>query len=118
MARPADSSATPEHVKQRPVDRRRHLRREFSGHIRLWLDDPLPFEFAGRMMDISAGGFRATHAFPGLAAGQRVRFHHAEGAGFARVVWTRILAGHVETGFMLDPADCPEVLTQDCRLVV
>jgi hypothetical protein len=37
-------------------------------------------------------------------AGLQVHFRHTEGAGLARVVWSRNSAGHCETGF--------EILTQ------
>jgi hypothetical protein len=52
-------------------------------------------------VDVSASGFRMIHECPALTAGQFVEFSHFEAEGRARVVWTRILANAVESGFVL-----------------
>ena len=52
-------------------------------------------------MDVSASGFRMTHEYAALEAGQIVEFSHIEAAGRARVVWTRIADARVETGFLV-----------------
>ena len=41
------------------------------------------------------------HDCAALTAGQFVEFSHVEAKGRARVVWTRILAEAVESGFVL-----------------
>jgi len=59
-------------------------------------------EIRGKLLDRSASGFRAEHDCPELTSGQVVRFRLTPSAkGRARVVWTRILEGRVETGFLV-----------------
>jgi hypothetical protein len=41
------------------------------------------------------------HACASLHSGQVVEFAHLEAKGRARVMWNRILAGGVETGFLV-----------------
>ena len=55
----------------------------------------------GCLLDISHSGFRASHTHKALSTGQHVRFRHALGEGRAVVIWNRILAAHVETGFLV-----------------
>ncbi|HLI82967.1 MAG TPA: hypothetical protein VKV17_03565 [Bryobacteraceae bacterium] len=57
----------------------------------------------GILLDISANGFRALHNCPTLAAGYNVLFEHAGQKGRARVVWTRIDGGQVQSGFYVLP---------------
>lgn len=52
-------------------------------------------------MDVSPSGFRITHGYTSLAAGQIVEFSHMESSGTARVMWNRILGERVETGFLI-----------------
>jgi len=52
-------------------------------------------------MDVSTSGFRMAHDFQSLRSGQVVEFAHVEASGRARVMWNRILAGGVETGFLV-----------------
>jgi len=59
-------------------------------------------EVRGRLVDRSARGFRAEHECPGLTCGQMVQFQlPALPTGRARVVWTRIAGGRVESGFFI-----------------
>jgi hypothetical protein len=59
-------------------------------------------EIRGRLLDRSASGFRAEHDCHELTSGQVVRFRLTPSVkGQARVVWTRILEGRVETGFLI-----------------
>jgi len=59
-------------------------------------------EVRGRLLDRSARGFRIEHAFPGLTCGQMVQYSvPSAAAGRARVIWTRIAGGHVESGFLI-----------------
>ena len=59
-------------------------------------------EVRGKLLDRSTGGFRAEHDCAELTSGQVVRFRLPNSAkGKARVVWTRILEGRVETGFLI-----------------
>ncbi len=80
-------------------DKRREQRRLASGRVRVNFTDPEPREIAGKLMDVSPGGFRMEHDCASLRSGQIVKFEHAEAKGQAQVVWNRILAGGVETGF-------------------
>lgn len=82
-------------------DRRREERQTASGEVSLLLEDPEPLLIQGRLSDWSANGFRAAHDRTSLCAGQEVRFRHATAQGRARVVWNRILAEHVESGFLV-----------------
>ena len=82
-------------------EKRREQRREASGAVRIRFADPGPQSIEGRLMDVSASGFRMAHEFPSLAAGQLVEFAHIEARGRARVMWNRILDGRVETGFLI-----------------
>ena len=83
------------------AEKRREFRRPTGGIVHLKLTTPRPFEVLGRLLDISDGGFRMTHNYTPLAAGQMVEFRHHENSGSARVVWNRILGDRVETGFVV-----------------
>jgi hypothetical protein len=55
----------------------------------------------GKVLDRSAGGFRAEHDCSQLTCGQIVEFRLMASRGLARVVWTRILGDRVESGFLI-----------------
>ena len=78
---------------------RREQRRKAEGTVRVSFANPKPVQIDGRLVDVSAGGFRMAHACAALSAGQIVEFAHAEAAGQAQVVWNRVSAKRVETGF-------------------
>jgi hypothetical protein len=82
-------------------EKRREPRREASGVVHVRFSDPQAVEIEGHLMDVSPGGFRMSHHFASLAAGQIVEFSHVEAKGRARVIWNRILADGVETGFLV-----------------
>jgi hypothetical protein len=82
-------------------DQRRETRRMGSGLVRVKFTDPEPLEIAGKLMDVSPGGFRMAHDCASLRSGQVVEFTHVEAKGHAQVMWNRILAGGVETGFLV-----------------
>jgi hypothetical protein len=56
------------------------------------------------MVDVNSSGFRARHSFQSLVSGSTVEFAYGSLQGRARVVWTRILSGQVESGFLILPA--------------
>ena len=58
-------------------------------------------QIEGKLIDVSDGGFRMSHECSSLTAGLFVEFAHFEAKGRARVVWTRIVAGAVESGFVV-----------------
>jgi PilZ domain-containing protein len=90
------------------VDQRREPRRPARGDIRFSFPQGEvklgSREVWGRLLDRSTSGFRAEHDCAELTSGQEVRFRmSASVKGKARVVWTRIQAGRVETGFLILP---------------
>lgn len=82
-----------------PSEKRSEERRPVTGVVRIKFTDPQPLEVDGKLMDVSAGGFRMKHHCPALRSGQLVEFDHVEANGQAQVMWNRILAGGIETGF-------------------
>lgn len=82
-------------------EKRREPRRAASGTVRVRFADPKATEIEGRLMDLSPGGFRMSHHFTSLEAGQIVEFAHVEAHGRARVIWNRITDHSVETGFLV-----------------
>jgi hypothetical protein len=83
------------------VERRGEDRKRAEGEIWFDLGGPGTLEIRGRLLDSSSQGFRASHSEMALSAGQRVFFRHAHGEGSAVVIWNRIMARHVETGFLI-----------------
>jgi hypothetical protein len=105
MSQPA---ATLEPESSQRIEQRRDVRLAAGGEIRFRLDDrgsDVPArDVEGRLLDRSAGGFRAEHDCRELGCGQIVRYRSkASGKGRARVVWTRILGDRVESGFLILP---------------
>jgi hypothetical protein len=83
-------------------DNRREPRRAADGEVKVWFGKPRSLVIEGRLVDVSASGFRMAHEYAALEAGQMVDFSHLEASGRARVVWTRIAGTRVETGFLVD----------------
>jgi len=96
-------------AKRQPIkdaEKRREPRDTGAGDISLVFADTNATsglrEVHGRLVDHSGRGFRAIHEFAGLTCGQMVQFRlPASSEGRARVVWTRITGGRVETGFFI-----------------
>jgi hypothetical protein len=88
-------------------EKRREARRPASGNVHVRFTDPEPLEIDGRLMDVSDSGFRMAHDCASLQSGQIVEFSHFEAKGRARVMWNRILAGGVETGFLVFNGSTP-----------
>jgi hypothetical protein len=83
------------------IENRREARYPGGGSVLVRAENPgLPM-IQGKLLDVSASGFRMVHDCAALTAGQFVEFAHTEAKGRARVVWTRILAETVESGFVL-----------------
>jgi hypothetical protein len=83
-------------------ENRREPRRSAEGEVRVWFHLPRRCEIQGWLVDLSSSGFRMSHDYTALEAGQRVEFSHLEASGHARVVWTRIAGERVETGFLVE----------------
>ncbi len=71
------------------------------GTVRIRLEDQRAVEILGRLMDISASGFRAVHDHAALIKWQEVYFEHAKASGKARVVWNCVRPESVEIGFLI-----------------
>ncbi len=84
---------------ENPAERRAEPRAPASGRIRLHSPDLAGRVISGELRDVSPHGFRAAHDYPGLESGQTVWLEHDGAPRRARVVWTRIAAGAVESGF-------------------
>ena len=82
------------------VDRRKEARRPVQADVHFFTEDA-SVESDGQLVDLSNSGFRASHQTFTLRSGQIVRFQHAHAQGLARVMWTRILGSHVESGFLI-----------------
>lgn len=83
------------------AEQRRETRRQGHGNVLVRPESPGSRDIQGRLVDVSASGFRMAHHCSALTAGQYVSFAHVEARGRARVVWTRILDKAVESGFVV-----------------
>jgi hypothetical protein len=83
------------------AEQRRETRRRGHGNVLVRPESPGSRDIQGRLVDVSASGFRMAHDCSALTAGQYVMFAHVEARGRARVVWTRILDDSVESGFVV-----------------
>lgn len=86
---------------ERRHEQRREVRRQAAGAVRVRFSNPQPMEIEGRLMDVSASGFRMAHSCPSITAGQVVEFSHFEATGEAQAMWNRIMEDRVETGFFV-----------------
>jgi hypothetical protein len=91
----------------RGADKRREDRHPGKGKVVVRWVNPQRLEVEGRLVDVSASGFRMAHDCSSLTAGQFVEFSHVEAKGQARVVWTRIVSGTVESGFVVASDSAP-----------
>jgi hypothetical protein len=83
------------------AEHRRETRHLGHGNVLVRFEGHGSRVIQGRLVDVSAGGFRMAHDCSALTAGQYVAFAHVQAKGRARVVWTRILDESVESGFVL-----------------
>jgi hypothetical protein len=83
------------------VEKRKDARVPAQGTVRLQPEELFAKQIIARLIDISSRGFRAYHYHDALTRGQMVHFQHASASGQARVVWNRITANSVETGFLI-----------------
>jgi hypothetical protein len=88
-------------MKALTAEMRREDRRQAEGEVRVRFENPVSVELSGRLVDVSASGFRMSHDCVSLAAGELVEFSHPESAGRARVIWNRVFGERVETGFLI-----------------
>jgi hypothetical protein len=83
------------------VEKRQEARRPGNGNVVVRWTNPRVQQVEGRLMDVSDSGFRMSHECSSLTAGQFVDFSHFEARGRARVVWSKIIEGMVESGFVV-----------------
>ncbi|HEV7394639.1 MAG TPA: PilZ domain-containing protein [Burkholderiales bacterium] len=83
------------------AEQRRETRRQAQGNVLVRSENAGSRNIQGKLVDVSASGFRMEHDCAELTAGQYVAFTHIEARGRARVVWTRILDDSVESGFVI-----------------
>lgn len=83
------------------IEQRREPRRAASGSVIVRTRGPRPVEVEGRLVDVSANGFRMAHDSMDLETGALVEFGHGEASGTARVVWNRIAGDAMESGFFV-----------------
>lgn len=86
-------------------ERRTEERQPARGFVTLRWSGAAPMSALSRLVDTSKSGFAARHSWPALHPGDIVEFELAWASGRARVVWTRILGKHVESGFLILPED-------------
>jgi len=67
----------------------------------LTITEPGARQFEGELVDVSSSGFRAAHRLADLDKGQEILFRHGRGSGHAKVMWTRIVGGEAESGFLV-----------------
>ena len=82
-------------------EKRREIRQPAEGPVLVNFSNPQPMEILGELVDVSASGFRMSHANQSLHSGQLVGFSHSYAFGTARVMWNRIMDQRVETGFLV-----------------
>ena len=84
---------------RQPPEIRREPRFVCQGAVRLYFDNDQ--NFLGELVDVSNLGFRVAHHQPDVPPGSEMRFEHKFFVGKAKVVWTRPVAGRIETGFQI-----------------
>ncbi len=86
-------------------ERRSEPRRRSAGDVTLWPESGMSAAIRAELVDESRHGFRVRHGSPGITPGQTVSFEAPGTAGRARVVWTRMFGGQVESGFVFLPGN-------------
>ena len=74
-----------------PTERRRHPRVRLEGSVEFACASEPYLVVTGCLVDVSSGGFRASHAHLKLTSGEKVRFRHPLASGGAVVAWTRLV---------------------------
>jgi PilZ domain-containing protein len=83
------------------AERRNEPRHQASGRIEFAVQVSSRVVFQGELLDLSRSGFRARHERTSLSTGEEVRYSYPGGSGSAKVMWSRILGGKVESGFLV-----------------
>jgi hypothetical protein len=88
-------------------ERRAEARRKVNGAVKLWPEGFHSGTARGRLLDRSPQRFRVRHNLAALSNGQFVHFELSGIAGRARVIWSRIAGGHVESGLLIVDRELP-----------
>jgi len=83
------------------LDRRIEVRQIAEGEALVVPTDFGTQPIAGQLVDASSQGFRITYGEPPLFSGQDVHFLLSQSEGLARVIWTRVVDGKMESGFLI-----------------
>ncbi|MCW5979244.1 MAG: PilZ domain-containing protein [Bryobacteraceae bacterium] len=83
------------------VDHRKEPRFVCQGDVRITAFEPGSRHFGGELLDISNHGFRVSYNAEMLPSGAEVSFAHRFFRGRARVMWSRHLPDHNESGCMV-----------------
>jgi hypothetical protein len=82
-------------------DRRVAVRSPAHGAVEISFDFPTPTVIAAELIETSVTGFRAVHDSKALEPGLEVSYRRPHASGRARVIWTHILSGRRESGFIV-----------------
>jgi hypothetical protein len=82
-------------------DRRAAVRTPARGAVEISFDFPAPTVIAAELIETSVTGFRAAHDSKALEPGLEVCYQRPRASGRARVIWTHVLNGRRESGFMV-----------------
>jgi hypothetical protein len=81
-------------------DQRREARSYCRGQVHFSIEDSA-YQTPAEMVDVSSNGFRLRHPIRDLEPGREVRFAHRIFFGRARVMWTALVGGRTESGFLI-----------------
>ena len=82
------------------TESRRESRTFCEGRVRFFLEGRYA-ACLGDLVDVSNNGFRASHTEPAMNPGTEVDFVHTFFRGRARVMWSRLADGQMESGFLI-----------------
>jgi hypothetical protein len=91
----------PQHDEPPRIERRAEPRKSNAGTVVLETIGPGSRRIHGKLVDVSAHGFRMRHSYFGLTPGDEVIVAEGIAARRLRVVWTRIFENRVESGFLV-----------------
>jgi hypothetical protein len=82
-------------------DRRSEKRWPDLGAIEISFEDPTPVTLRAELIEISGRGFRTSHNEKALTPGLEVHYKSTTSSGRARVIWTHVLEGRCNSGFLI-----------------
>jgi hypothetical protein len=82
-------------------DRRAAVRVPAHGAVEISFDFPAPTVISAELIETSVSGFRAVHDSKALEPGLEVCYRRPRASGRARVIWTHVLNGRRESGFIV-----------------